>query len=87
MNLLEKRRNSDYSKFIELYHSKGPIYCFAMISACRGFPKKDSHDRKIKYMQRQIDAGNERNNVKTYYLEHQFRANGFVNYTNYRILS
>ena len=75
--LIEAKRNSDYPKFVKLFYSENPKYCFATISACRGLPKKDSHDRKIKYTQRQIDANNERNNVKTYYLEHQLRANGF----------
>lgn len=75
--LVEVKRNSDYLKFVKLFYSEEPKYCFATISACRGFPKTDSHGRKIKYTQRQIDINNEHNNVKTYYLEHQLRANDF----------
>lgn len=76
-NLLEKKRNSDYEKFIKLYFSKDPLYCFAMISASRGLPLKDDAGNLIKYTQHQIDSNNRKNSIRASYLEDQLLANYF----------
>ena len=42
MNTLnEKLRNSDYIKFVKMFESEDPIYCFSGISACRGLSKEN----------------------------------------------
>lgn len=77
VNLLEKCRNSDYSKFIELYHSKDPLYCFAMISACRGLPLKDDSNHIIKYSQYEKGRNQKKNNIRSKRLKDQLQNNSF----------
>lgn len=74
-NLLEKRRNSDYSKYIDMYHSKDPLYGFAMISACRGLPLKDDNDHVRNYQQYELDRNQKKNNIRSNCLKDQLQNN------------
>lgn len=68
--LNEKLRNNDYIKFIKMFESENPVYCFAGISACRGL----SNDNPTK---KEIDDNNSRNKRASEFLEHQINAAGF----------
>lgn len=67
--LEEKLRNSDYPKFIKLFNSEDPKYCFVCISACRGLNDDAIASKKT------IDDLNHRNNVLSNDLKHQLIAN------------
>lgn len=70
MNTLnEKLRNSDYIKFVKMFESEDPIYCFSGISACRGLSKENP-------TKKDIDDNNSRNNKATELLERQIDAAG-----------
>ena len=69
-NLNEKLKNDDFLKFIKLFESKDPIYCFVGISACRGLSKENPSKKEI-------DDNNHRNKTNTDFLERQIDAAGF----------
>ena len=68
--LEEKLKNSDYPKFVKLFSSENPRYCFVCVSADR-----DSGDHEG-LSKKKIDSINRRNNRNSLDLMHQLNANG-----------
>ena len=69
-NLNEKLKNDDFLKFVKLFESKDPIYCFVGISACRGLSKENPSKKEI-------DDNNHKNKTNTEFLERQIDAAEF----------
>lgn len=73
--ILERLRNSDYSKIIRLLNTQEPKYCFGLISACRGLDIQGKSSVEI--TQHNIDENNHNNNVNSGILMHNLKANKF----------
>ena len=67
--LNEKLKNDDYVRFLKMFESEDPKYCFGGISACRGLAKENP-------TKKDIDDNNHRNNQASQLLEHEINAAG-----------